>query len=494
MYVIGVSSDTQLAHSATAELELPSRHPTGRDSQVKRDPRRHRAAPFLDSRPRKRVRAVVLCALLIGALPATSSAQELFADSATVRRLKDSVLQQSPELIAHRAALEAARARLRATGFAPAAALGAELEEVPGGLDIGSAGSMRLELSHEFLSGALRSAQRAVAEREVERVQAELELAERSVGAQVDRALTLAVGAAAIARRLAAEDSLLASAEEGVRIRFAVGDARYVDVLRLRTERLRIQTDAATALSDARIGRALLTSLAAPGVATETSTAMIDTIVARELRDPLRVPLPAAPSLESLIAISAPVRLGDIAVARAQAVRRLTRAEQRPVIAASIGVQRFGDESGGFTTGPTVGASISLPFTARRGNEAALTAAEREIAAAEAARQAALASVRADLTAAHERYEAARERLGLFDAALLRGAREERESALAAYRSGGLSLLELLDFERALARAEIERLRSRMDAADALADLIAGAAGESDGLHTEFSLQPEEDR
>ena len=71
-----------------------------------------------------------------------------------------------------------------------------------------------------------------------------------------------------------------------------------------------------------------------------------------------------------------------------------------------------------------------------------------------------------------DRYDAARTRIASFDAALLRGARDERESALGAYRSGELSLLELLDFERALARAEIERLRNRIDAADALADLL----------------------
>jgi cobalt-zinc-cadmium efflux system outer membrane protein len=459
------------------------------------DPRRHDAAPIPDAVWRRLIRVVALpCALLTGALPGTLSAQDLFADSAAVRRLKDSVRQHSPELIARRAALEAARARLGATGFAPAAALGVELEEVPGGLDVGDAGSVRLDLSRELFSGALRSAQRALAERDVERAQAELELAERSVGARVDRALTLSVGAAAIARRLAAEDSLLASAEEGVRTRFAVGEARYVDVLRLRTERLRIRTDAAAALSEARIGRTLLVSLLTPDMATEASASMIDSIVAGELRDPLRAPLPAAPSLDSLIAVSAPARFGNIAVARARSARRLARAEQRPVIAASIGVQRFGDDEGGYTTGPTLGASVSLPFTARRANQAALTAADREIAAAEAARQAAIANVRANLTAARERYEAARERLGLFDAALLRGAREERESALAAYRTGDLSLIELLDFERALARAEIERLRSRIDAADAFADLIAGVAGDSDDSHSEFILPPEGDR
>ncbi len=440
------------------------------------------------------VRALVCALIVIGAAPRALGAQVRFADSAGVRQLKEAVRLRSPDVAARRSALEAARARLHATGVAPAASLGAEMEEVPNGLDVGGAGSIRVDLSREFLSGALRSAQRTVAERDVDRAQAELELAERRVEARVDRALTLAVGAVAIARRLAAEDSLVASAEEGVRTRFAVGEARYVDVLRLRTERLRIQTDAASTLTEARIGRVLLAALLGTDVTVAPLTVAMDSVIARELRDPLSIPLPAAPALDSLITLSSAARLGSIAVARAEASRRLAGAEQRPTILASIGIQRFASEGGGYTAGPTLGASISLPFTARRGNKAVITAADRDVVAADAARQAAVASVRADLTTAFHRYEAARERLTLFDAALLRGAREERESALSAYRSGELSLLELLDFERALARAEIARLRSRMEAADALADLITGAAGSPDDSHTEFMLPPEGDR
>ena len=87
--------------------------------------------------------------------------------------------------------------------------------------------------------------------------------------------------------------------------------------------------------------------------------------------------------------------------------------------------------------------------------------------------------MRAELAAARERYESARIRLSAFDAALLRGAREEREAALASFRTGDLSLIELLDFERALARAETSAC-GMLDAADALADLLAGGTGGPD--------------
>ena len=448
-------------------------------------PRRDPSAGAL--RPNVARLSALVAAILI-VTPEATPAQSFFLDSVGVRELKEAVRLQNPDVLARRAALEAARARLQAVGFALPAVLSAEVEEIAGGIDVGSAGSIRLDVSRDFLSGSLRSAQRAVAERDVDRAQAELRLVERSLGAQVDRALTLSVGAIAIARRLAAEDSLLGSAEEGIRARFAVGEARYVDVLRLRTERLRIQTDVAAALTEARAGRLLLSGLigwAAGGALDATA----DSVISRELGDPLSVPLPAAPPLDSLLALSSATLLGDIAVTRAKAARRLTGAEQRPIITASAGVQRFVGEDGGYSAGPTIGASISLPFTARRGSRAAIAAADHEVVATLAARDAAVAAVRTDMTTAYQRYESARERLALFDAALLRGARDERESALSAYRTGELSLLDLLDFERALARAEISRLRSRMDAVDALTDLLTGAAHGSDDERFTLSLE-----
>jgi cobalt-zinc-cadmium efflux system outer membrane protein len=95
----------------------------------------------------------------------------------------------------------------------------------------------------------------------------------------------------------------------------------------------------------------------------------------------------------------------------------------------------------------------------------------RDVDVARAMRVTELRRARAELGAARDRYEAARRRLAVFESALLRGAADEREAALAAFRSGELSLLELIDFERALSRAEIIRLQTLIEAADAFAAL-----------------------
>jgi outer membrane protein TolC len=419
---------------------------------------RHRAWPIL----------VSAAALL---LPVAARAQDAPATTA----LREAVQRSNPELSARRAAVEAARTRVLATGYGEPLALSTEVEEVPDGVNVTGA-SVRVEVGKEFLAPGRRNAARALAATDVRAAEASLSAAGARLDAAVLRSLTAAAGWSAIARRLAGEDSLLVGAEEALTSRFSVGEARYVDVLRLRTERLRVQGERAESLAESRAARVALQGLVGP---VEGRDALIDGAIA-ETGFRL-VALPPPPDPDSLIARSGAVLVAQAAVERARAGRTLTAAEQRPRFSGAVGLQRFGaDEGGAGTLGVTLGGSMTLPSTARRANQAALTSADAEIAAAMAELDATVAAVRAELAAALERYESARIRLSAFDAALLRGAREEREAALASFRTGELSLIELLDFERALARAETERLRSLLDAADALADLLAAGTGGPD--------------
>lgn len=392
----------------------------------------------------------------------------------TVVALRALVLRGNAELESRRAALAAAEARVGAAGRAAPAALSAEVEGVPNGVDVGQAQSLRVQAERELVSGARRSAARALATTDVDAAAAALRLAEQRVAATADRALIALVGWSAVGRRLADEDSLLLSAEGSLRARFAAGDARYVDVLRLRTERLRVQTERAAALTAVAAGHRALEALVSDGATLDTVRRLADAAAAAGPEQPAFAALPPTPDVDSLLAASGRVRLADAAVARATATQRLTLAEQRPRLSGFAGVERFAADAG-HAVGPVLGASISLPFTAAGANRARAGAAAGDVTAATAERRATLTALRATLLAARDRYEAARARIAVYDAALLRGAREERESALAAYRSGQLSLIELLDFERALARAEVERLRNRIEAADALADLLTGA-------------------
>ncbi len=432
------------------------------------------------SPPLRRFALAVALALAIVAPITRVSAQAVVPEDSAARAfLLRAIRTGNPELIARRAAVDAAEARARAAGFLPAASLAIDAEEIPSGLDLGQAGSIRVGVERALFAGGRRSAARAVAATDVASGRSGYQAVERRLLALADQRVASAAGWIAIARRLGAEDSLLASAEASLRAHFTAGDARYVDVLRLRTERLRVQTEAARALTEARISRRLLDALAGVGESGDSVSRVVagrlDSLVAERSAEPFIAALPEPPDVDSLVAIAGALRLADAKVAGAEARRRLVLAEQRPRVVASLGAQRFGQEDGSHTYGPTFGVTVSLPFTAGRANAAAAHAAAQGVAAASAERTATRAAVVTATAAAAERYEAALERLAVYDAALLKGAEEEREGALASFRSGALSLLELLDFERALAGAQVDRVRARIEAADALADLLTGA-------------------
>ncbi len=443
--------------------------------------------PALPSKLRRMAR---LIAALAGVSALAPLSAQLPTDSARVRialdstrvsraieRVRAAARAGSPMLRAARANVDLATARAAAAGPTAPAFFSAGLSEAPASnLD---QGNLRLEVGRDFMTGPRRRAERTLADVEVQAATIAVSLEERRLEGVVLRDAVRAAGARRIALRLAAEDQLLAGAEEGVRGRFGVGQARYVDVLRVRTERLRIQSDRSASMAEARGARASLTAVLTGTDAASTLDALIDTLAGDGLGDAWRAVLPPLPSLDSLLARSDVARLQRTDAARTAAARALVLAEQRPQVSAFAGIQRIGQANNGPTLGPSFGMTVSLPFTATRSNQLALAAASQGISTAGVAREAALAEARARIEAARERYSAARERLDAFDAALLRGARDERESALAAYRTGSLSLLELLDFERALSRAEIERIRALVDAADAWADLL-GADERSD--------------
>ena len=324
--------------------------------------------------------------------------------------------------------------------------------------------------------------------------EARLQAAEVRVLAAAFHAGARVAGWHTILERLAAQDTMLASAEQSLRTRFSVGEAAYVDVLRLRTERLRVAGERATA--DVSAGTALLEL--------ETLFASLDSLadtagLARRrewlgsLRQAIVTALPAEdilpppPDVEELVRGSGALAAAEAVVAGAVGRRQQLLVAQRPRFAVGLGVQRFGvepGESNDFRLGPTLGLSLTLPFTAGRANRTAAIAADRAVEAAEAAARLQLSGRTRAVAVARARYAAARERLGTIAPALLQGAREERESALAAYQNGRLSLLALLDFERALAGAETARIFTYLEAVDALAALLGGDQIEADEATT----------
>jgi outer membrane protein TolC len=364
---------------------------------------------------------------------------------------------------------DAAQARRDAAGFAAPFAVQASITDGPNFDPV--SGNFQVDLSRELFTGARQSAARARADVELAAASAELAAVERSLDAEVVRAVARAVGATRIGRRLERSTRLLAESEEVIRARFAAGAARYLDVLRLRTERLQARADLSGAQAELASALARLQPLLAGGMDSAQLASVLDSTASDAAASGWAGLLAARVPPDSITALFPGVRLTAAEEARARAAIPELLAAQRSQVVGSAGVQRIGPANGGTSLGLALGITATLPFTARTSNAAGLYAAERVVAAAEAARAAALADARARMRAARARYAAAIDRLGAFDAALLAAAENERETAAAQYRAGTLPLLDLLDFERALQRVEIARSRAVIDAADALAVL-----------------------
>lgn len=410
----------------------------------------------------------VIVLMLLGV--ASLSAQSPVDQDSLETALLTLILPRHPEIVARRAALDFADGRLRAAGRQTAPTLSAEVEEIPDGIDVPNAGQMRLMFERDFLTGPVRSAERTIARVERDGAAAALSLTEASVRAAVKRDLAVWRGWLSVAGRLAAEDSLLQEAESGLLSRFSTGDARYVDVLRIRTERLRVKSERAEALRTSQTGKRHLEANAGE---VDSSVAELGRLLSTAGIHPgtlLPAP-PPVPGIDSLLAAGDALRLASLRVDNARGLAARSRAARRTQLSGGVGIQRFTGDKGDFTVGPSLRATISLPFAVSTSNRLQQAAADLRIADAEAERAAFVVRLRIALLLAMDHYASAVERLQVYDGALLTGAKEERESALSAYRSGQLSLLELLDFERALSRAETDHLRAAIDVSTAYADI-----------------------
>jgi len=418
-------------------------------------------------------RAFVVLAGAVLACPITEAAAQETAETA-VLRLKAHVRSTSPLLATRRAAVDLARARGGAAGHPTPAVLSAELEEVPSFANMAGAQSIRLDVTRDLLPKAQRRAERTLADLEVQRATIEIAAAEQLIDATIEALVVTSAGYAAIASRLASEDSVLRGAEEAVRARFAVADARYVDVLRLRTERLRVETEQRGAAAEYAITRGQLLRLA-PATDSAGLMTLVDAALAAVATRILAAAPPPLPSIDSLWASAGTRELLALDVQRADAAIAAARAAARSTLSPTFGVQRFGESGERKRFGLVAGIAMTLPFTAGAANRTRVGAAERELDFARAQRTATESALASRLAVAADRYAIALSQLAAYDATLLRGAREEREAALASYRSGSFTLIELLDFERALAQAEVSRIRSRIAAAEALVDYLTAA-------------------
>src|SRR5262245_45815059 len=254
-------------------------------------------------------------------------AQIIAADTGQIRRFHGLVKDHSTELVALRAAVDAARARQASTGFGAPIRLESEIED--------QGQSVKLGIAKSFLAPGVTGSARALAGADVELAELELALAERRLQIVTEELLVRAAAARAVANRLASESAVLGTVEEGLRVRFAVADARYVDVLRIRTEQLRAQSELAVTEAEGREVRLELWKLTGVAPTPETRR-LLESLIATVRVDSLTAELAGAPTIDSLVSVAPDVRRATVEVSRATAARSLTSAQHRSDLAASI--------------------------------------------------------------------------------------------------------------------------------------------------------------
>jgi outer membrane protein TolC len=374
------------------------------------------------------------------------------------------LLETGGDIATRRARLAAAEAGIAAAAPREPATLRAEIENIPNGVEVDRSQQVIVGLEAMLLRGPAPGALRSQAEAARDLTAFGLALAEQRAVATLRRGAAAFTAAALIDNRLGQTDALLANAEEALRSRFEVGGARYVDVLRIRTARVNLMVERSSRQADA----------------TERLEAVVGLFGSDSARSAARSNagrLDAATTLETLAAV--PVARDSLlgaqwqafVASRAEAGIRTARARRGTTLNGFLGVQRFQDIDGTLVVGPTVGLTMPLAFTAGGSTNALVAAAEAQRSASLAEASARRVTHDAQVRQALVRFDAARARLAAVDAALLAGARAERDAALAAFQSGELSLVELLDFERALALADVARIDALRDAADAAATM-----------------------
>ncbi|MEX2282072.1 MAG: TolC family protein [Gemmatimonadota bacterium] len=403
----------------------------------------------------------VLIALL--SVPLGNVAQQpALVNTTEMRSLRE--LQQAGDAFvrAARESVEATRIRTRAVPTRGASMLAMDVEEIS--LTNPLNNTARVTAEREFVPSVVVNASRSRAAAQVALEEARLDriLLSRAIELEV-QAIEASVWNRIRSRHIE-EDSLLVRASATLNARFATGEARYVDVIRMRTERIRVQSDAARAAANSTRARLQLTAfVAAPN---ET--------VGRAIASIAGLPIPSLPDTETLIRQAPAIRIARAELEIARTGVAAARAESAWRWSAGLGLQRFEVRSG-YTVGPALVGSLTIPTSQRSVQAALVSAATRDTLSATGIFAGAVWNLRSEAAIADARLSAGRQRFEGVDLRLLNAAREERESALVGYATGELTLVELLDFERALAHAEIQRLESYLDMVAAWAGLWRAA-------------------
>ncbi|MGQ0589778.1 MAG: TolC family protein [Sphingosinicella sp.] len=382
-----------------------------------------------------------------GALPASLSLQQALEEAEA----------RSPAIVAARAAVEAAEARVRQAGFRSNPELSVEVENFAGTgeLSVLRRTESTVALNQRLDLGGRRQARVGVARAELAATELRLSIARADLARQVRE--QFARGVAARERlRLAEENEV--RARDLARVAGVLVDAGReppLRALRARSAAAQARAELETARADEQASRATLSSLF--GVSTPVET----------LSGPLLDLEPSMIDPEQ----SLEVRLAEVEQLGAEAALRQETTARNLDPAVGVGVRHVRETGDVALVG-----GISMPLPVFDRNQGNVAAARANVRAAEARRAAALATITVRARNAIANVEAAEARVEALERAALPEAAEALRLAQVSYREGRASLLELLDVQTAYTAAQNALTEARLALALATAELGRVAA------------------
>ncbi|MBI5709280.1 MAG: TolC family protein [Candidatus Eisenbacteria bacterium] len=366
---------------------------------------------------------------------------------------------RSPQITAADREVEAARARLRQA---------LALEPPTLAYDVGKLGTpvspeereASLRLSQGLPLPMQRSRAGRVARLEVALAEASRESRRLRLQADVTRAYRRLQADQATLRVLSGLRSTVADLEEATKVRLRAGGARYLDVLRARSERARLENDLVETERALRNDMHTLNTLMARRA--DEALEPADALAFVALGDTLPAILARARETRPGL------RAARLSVERQQAATSLARSALLPAPELSLGLDRVPG-----VTAPGIGGSIalSLPFAPWTDRRARIQESEALRGAAQAGLDASERSLDLALRNAYQETTATAAQVASLERQLLPDVTDAIQSATRGYQFGQIDGLELFETLRTYRGVQLEHVRALLNYHLALTDL-----------------------
>ena len=375
--------------------------------------------------------------------PAQPSSAAPFPDELTLELAIDLALERNPALQAFRSEVEIAQADVVTAGLRPNPELSVESEEYPyfraTRPPFFSGQTVTAGVEYEIQTKRRRRLRTGAAEAVVRREGANVENAARLLRLDV-RTAFYRVLLAESNRQLA--ETILNQTDQVIelnRARFEQGEISGLELTRIEVERLSFADDLFQARLELRNAKAALLALVnSPDIGMEVQ-------VRGDLNEMPAVGLASDATGEDLVArafeMRPDLRAAHAQVERATAQQRVERAIAHPNVSVRGGYQRAESDH-------SLVAEIAIPLTIFDRNQGQIMRSNAEARQAESLLAAARLRVALEVRQAHNAVEVNRERVEYIQTQQVRQAREASQVTFAAYRLGGVPLMNYLDAQR----------------------------------------------